>query len=275
MGRKDWTDDKIISRLLANQSVRSRWDNISELRRRPSKPLFEKCIELTKSKDPKIRCIGVDILAQLGLPPRPFIAQTLVLFFDMLNIETDPRVLMSLLSAINFNNDNLTKKQIEKLCSFSNNDNDLVKEGLVFSLLGIDSLNAIEVLIKLSSDKVSHIRNWATFGIGTQVERNNDSIRKALWNRVNDKHQETKLEAIFGLAKRKDHRVNEIIRRELARGEYGSLLLDAIIETRNKEFLPLLQQKLKLIKEDSTINPEWKSDLRNCMDALKRVNNES
>ena len=45
-----------------------------------------------------------------------------------------------------------------------------------------------------------------------------------MWNRVNDKHQETKLEAIVGLAKRKDTQVNEIIKREIIDGEYGVLL---------------------------------------------------
>lgn len=163
MSRKDWTDEKLTSRLINNKMDKSRWDNISALRKRPSQELFAKCVELTKSNNPKIRKIG------------------------------------------------------------------------------IDNINAIETLIKLSSDKLSHIRNWATFGLGTQIERNNKTIREALWARVNDKHQETKLEAIVGLAKRKDKRVNDIIKREIIGGEYGILLFEAIIETQNKEFLPLLK----------------------------------
>jgi HEAT repeat protein len=274
MSRQNWIDDKIISRLLNNKSDRSRWDNISVLRKRPSKELFTKCVELTESKDPKSRSIGIDILAQFGLPPRPFLRQTLSLYFRLLHIETDAKVLLSILYGINHNNANLNKKQIEKLCSFSDSDNALIKEGLTFSLLGIDNPNAIEALIKLSADKVNHVRNWATFGIGTQVERNNQKIRDALWNRVNDKHQETKLEAIVGLSKRKDSRVNEIIKRELLHGESGSLLFEAIIATGDKQFLPLLQQHLKSTKEDTKISPEWKSDLKNCIDALKKLTNE-
>jgi hypothetical protein len=229
---------------------------------------------LTKSKDPKIRNIGIDILAQMGVTPRPFLKQTLKLYFDLLNIESDPEVLMSLLYAIGHNNDKLNKTQIEKLCTFSDNDNNWVKEGLVSSLLGVDNLNAIDTLIKLSTDKISHIRNWATFGIGTQIERDNKNIKEALWNRINDKHQETKLEAIVGLAKRKDSRVNEIIKRELLDGEYGTLLFDAIIEIGDKQFLPLLRQNLKAIKEDTTINPEWKKDLKNCINELTKLTNE-
>lgn len=268
MSRKNWTDDKLLSRLINNKTDKSRWDNISVLRKRPSQELFAKCAELIKSNNPKIRKIGIDILAQLGLPPRPFLKDTLKIYFDLIEVETDPDVLMSLLYSIGHNNDKLDNEQIEKICSFIDSENSWVKEGLVSALLGIDNLNAIETLIKLSSDKLSHIRNWATFGLGTQIERNNTNIREALWERVNDKHQETKLEAIVGLAKRKDKRVNDIIRREIIGGEYGTLLFEAIIETQDKEFLPLLKQNLRTIKDDKTINPEWEKDLKNCIDEL-------
>jgi HEAT repeat protein len=273
MNRNDWTDDKLISRLINNKTDKSRWDNIRALRKRPSQELFAKCVELTKSKNPKIRKIGIDILAQLGLPPRPFLKDTLKIYFDLIEVETDLDVLMSLLYSIGHNNDKLDNKQIEKICSFIDSENSWVKEGLVSALLGIDNPNAIETLIKLSADKLSHIRNWATFGLGTQIERNNTKIREALWERVNDKHQETKLEAIVGLAKRKDKRVNDIIKREIIGCEYGTLLFEAIIETQDKELLPLLKQNLRTIKDDKTINPEWEKDLKNCIDELtKRAN---
>lgn len=270
MSKQNWTDEKLLSRLLNNKTDNSRWENIQILRSRPSENLFNNCLVFTKSNDPKIRKIGIDILAQFGLPPRPFLNQTLKIYFDLLNVESDPEVLMSLLYSIGHNNDELNKEQIDKICSFIDNNDNWVKEGLVFALLGIDNLNAIETLIKLSSDKLSHIRNCATFGLGTQIESNNKNIREALWNRVNDKHQETKLEAIVGLAKRKDNRVNEIIKRELIDGEYGILLFEAIIETCDKQFLPLLRRNLKLAKYDKGINPEWKKELKNCIDELNK-----
>lgn len=273
MSRINWTDDKLLSRLCNNKSVKSRWDNIRVLRKRPSEELFFKCVELTKSKDPKIRSIGIDILAQLGVTSRPFLKQTLKLYFDLLTIESDPDVLMSLLYAIGHNNDKLNKTQIEKLCTFSISESNWVKEGLVSALGFVNNVNAIDVLIKLSNDRLSHIRNWATFYIG-QVDRNSKKIKEALWARVNDNHQETKLEAIVGLAKRKDSRVNEIIKRELLDGEYGTLLFEAIIEIGDKQFLPILRQNLKAIKEDTTINPEWKKDLKNCINELTKLTNE-
>jgi len=273
MIKQNWTDDKLLSRLINNKTDKSRWVYIQILRSRPSENLFNNCLVFTKSSDPKIRKIGIDILAQFGSSPRPFLNQTLKIYFDLLNIESDPKVLMSLLYSIGYNKDNLNKEQIDKICSLVDNKDNWVKEGLVFALQGIDNFNAIEILIKLSSDKLSHIRNWATFGLGTQIESDNKDIREALWKRVNDKHQETKLEAIVGLAKRKDNRVNEIIKREIIGGGYGTLLFDAIIETQDRRFLPLLKQNLKTIKGDKTINPEWEKDLKSCIDELTKLTN--
>ena len=149
----------------------------------------------------------------------------------------------------------------------------MVKEGLVSALGFIDNLLVIEVLINLSKDESSDIRNWATFYIG-QGERNNKNIREALWQRINDNHQETKLEAISGLAKRKDKRVKEIITKEIINGEYGTLLFEAIVATQEIEFLPLLKQNLKMIKDKKTINPKWENDLKKCINELTRLRNK-
>jgi hypothetical protein len=115
---------------------------------------------------------------------------------------------------------------------------------------------------------LDHIRDWATFGLGSQLERNNKKIREALWRRVNDKHNDTKFEAIVGLAKRKDIRVKEIIKRELMTGFYGTLLFEAIIDDGNKEFLPILIGHFKEVQEDKEINPKWIKCLKNCIAEL-------
>ncbi|MBE9586761.1 hypothetical protein IM792_20090 [Mucilaginibacter sp. JRF] len=271
MSKVNWTDDKLLSRLLNSKSGTSRWANIRVLRGRPSEELFAKCVALTKSDDPKHKIIAIDILSQLGVPSRPYLQKMLKLYFDLLSTETHPDVLRSILYAIGHNNSDINHEQVERLCSFINNENNLVREGLTFALLGINDLKVIDALIELSADRLSKIKNWATFGLASQTDRNNKAIRDALWNRVNDKHQETKLEAIFGLAKRKDDRVKDIIIRELTTGEYGSLLLKAIIETEDERYLPLLRQNLKNTKADADIDPEWLRELEECVSALSAI----
>lgn len=275
MSRKNWTDEKLFFRLVNNKSDKTYWDNIRELRSRANAYIFNTCVKLIKSSKPKERIIGIDILAQLGLPPRPFYKEAKKIFFEVLEKEKTPKALLSVLYAIGHNNEKLKSDEVALLISFKDNADESVREGLVSALLSVDNKLAIDALIHLTTDKSSHIRDWATFGIGTQIERDNKLIREALWLRVDDKHQDTKLEAIVGLAKRKDERIKEIIKRELLNGEYGTLIFEAIAELKDKEFLPLLKSNLKIAKKDKGINPEWIKDLKDCIHELGQTDKKA
>jgi len=271
MCKKNWTTEKLFARLLNNKSKKSYWEHISILRSRPDEDVFRQCVTLTTSDIPKNRMIGIDVLAQLGVHPRPFYNETIDRYFELLENEKEPIVIMSILYGIGHNNENLNKIQIKKLCAYADTKSSLIKEGLVFSLLGKNDDDAITTLISLSMDKLSHIRDWATFGIGSQIEDDTIEIRNALWKRIDDKHQETKLEAIAGLAKRKDSRIKEIIKRELLDGEYGTLLFEAILDVNDKDFLPLLCQNLKSAEDSTDINPEWIKELKLCITKLEEA----
>ncbi|HAD80661.1 DUF5724 domain-containing protein [Empedobacter falsenii] len=270
MSKVNWSDEKLISRLINYKTDKSRWETIRILRSRPSKDLFEKCIKLINSNDQNKKIIGIDILAQLGKDKRPFRKETLKIYFELLNSETNVNVLFSILSGISFNEKELNKKQINKICSFQNSNSDLIKQGIVNALGFIEDEKAIDVLIKFSKDKANRIRSWATFYIG-HVDFDNEYIREALWSRVNDKHQETRMEAITGLAKRKDDRIIEVIKQEIIKDDFGSLLFEAILETENKDFIPILQQELNDSKNIETINSDWIKGFEECIDDLQKL----
>ncbi len=275
MSRNEWSTEKLISRLLNNKSEKTYWNNIRVLRSRPTIEVLNKSIELTHHSDAKARRIGIDVLAQLGISPRPFYDQSNKCFFELLNIENNPKVLMSLFYAIGHNNEKLSNIQIEKLCEFVDSPNELVIEGLVHALLGIDKPKAIDALIKLSTHKLSHIRDWATFGLGSLVERDNKKIRVALWNRVNDKHNDTKAEAILGLALRNDSGIIDIIHREVLSEEYDTMLLEAIIAINGIDLLPVLEHHLAKLRNNQDINADWLSGLENCIMELRtKASNE-
>lgn len=259
--RKKWSNDKLFERLQKNKSNKGYWDNIWELRKRSTMSVFEKCWELVHSNIPKDRIIGFDVLAQLGVSSRPFCKESVKLFFEILEYEKDYKVISSILFAIGHNNENLNQKQINQLILYKTNKDSFIRYALVSSLLGLENYQAIQTLIELSSDKVPSIRDWATFGIGSMIETDHEEIRKALWKRTNDKNQNIKLEAIVGLAHRKDENVKNIIERELINGEYGTLLFESIEELNCIEFLPLLKNNLISGQNDSSINPEWLKDL--------------
>ena len=119
MNKKEWTTEKLFARLLNNKSRKSYWEYISILRSRPYNDVFRQCVELTTSDIPKNRIIGIDILAQLGVPPRPFYNETIDRYFNLLESEKEPTVIGSILFGIGHNNENLNKVQIKKLCSLS------------------------------------------------------------------------------------------------------------------------------------------------------------
>ena len=82
MGRKNWTDEKLFLRLQNNKSGKTYWENIRELRSRANENIFKTCSKLSKSINAKDRTIAVDVLAQLGLPPRPFYKESKKIFFE-------------------------------------------------------------------------------------------------------------------------------------------------------------------------------------------------
>ncbi|MFT5723206.1 MAG: hypothetical protein ACI9JN_000315 [Bacteroidia bacterium] len=223
MGRINWTSEKIFDRLVNNKSHKTYWNNISELRKRATKDIYDHAFKLAKSESDKKKIIGIDVLAQLGFDPRIRQLETINLYFELLNNKQSDEVIFALFFGIGHNNENLAKKQVSKLIEFKDSKSNDVRYSLVSALSGIERLIAIETLIELSEDKFSSIRNWATFGIGTLSEVNNDRIINALWNRTKDKHQETKLEAIVGLAYRNEIVVKGQIIKELKNGEYGTL----------------------------------------------------
>ena len=271
MRKIDPDDDELIYQLINNKSDKNRWDKIHALRMRPSQKLFQKCLALSKSLNTKERIIGIDILAQLGGSDRPYLNNSKKIFLQILDVENDPNILKTALFAIGHNNENLHNNEIDKILMHSKNNNVNVKCGIAFALLGIENDKAIDALINLSSDKSIQVRNWATFGIGSQISIDNQKIRDALWARVNDKHEETKFEAILGLAIRKDQKIIAVIKDVLQNKEYGSMIFEAILATNVVEFLPILQLHLEKTNNDGTISKEWRYELIDCIDKLSKI----
>ena len=188
MSRKNWTEEKLWTRIMTNKLNRTYHDNISILRSKGSKATFDKCVELAKSADQNERIIAVDILSQLGpvlRPPdylltRPFHQASNKLFFEMLQQESNAGMLPTILHAIGRNNTVLNTTEANIISLFKHNKDSKIRLAVVFALLGVDNKSAIETMIYLSADKVAHVRDWATFGLGTQTERNNKQNTKSL-----------------------------------------------------------------------------------------------
>ncbi|MES2774915.1 MAG: hypothetical protein V4722_12060 [Bacteroidota bacterium] len=270
MSRKNWTDDKLFFRLLNNKTDTTYWGNISELWSRTNEAVFKRSADLAKSRVEKEKILGINLLSQLGKPPRRFYAETMQLYYEILETETNPKVLQVTLYGIGHNNEKVNTKQSILISSFKDHQYDGVRNGVVMALLGVENKIAINTMLFLTEDKVSTIRDWATFGIGTQVETTSKQITDALWKRVNDKHQVTKLEAILGLAKRKDSGVKDVIKKEFSNGECGTLIFEAMMELGDKEFLSALRKQLALEKAKVKKNEFWIGELNDATRAIRK-----
>ncbi len=78
---------------------------------------------------------------------------------------------------------------------------------------GDEALNA---LIELSADADAKVRDWATFALGTLAEADSPALRDALAARLDDADEDTRMEAVHGLALRGDERAEAPARDLLA-----------------------------------------------------------
>jgi len=261
MSRKHWTSEKLFYRLLTNRSTRTYWDNIRELRRRPSSSVHSHAIQLCKSNSENEIQIGVDVLAQLGFHPNPRFGktETLKMYFSLLDENISPKTLSKVLSGIGWNNENLSSNRIKKLLKFINHPFSEVRYALVHALMGLENSIAVNAMIILTRDSHPLIRDWATFSIGSQIVTSDSNIIEALWQRIDDDPVIRK-EAIIGLASRKDKGVKEILKKELINiDNHGSPILEAIVLMEDMDFIELLDKQIFLNRNKQTVPEDWLS----------------
>jgi hypothetical protein len=269
MNLKKCTTEKLFSRLQHNKTNKKEWSYIGELFRRPTEDVFQKCVQLTQSDNVKERKIGVNVLSQLGSDKRPFQKETIKLLFEMLKKEENPRTIYLILVAIGHNNEGLTKAHIAQIEKFKSSRNSNIRFGLVMALSRCKHKYADDILIFLSRDKRADVRDWATFSIGSLRESNDPKLIAALWERVDDKDEDTRYEAFTGLAKRKQVEMKKYIKAELETNQFGSQLFEAIAELNDTDFLPQLEALLLDCKNDETINSGWLANVEYCIGVLR------
>jgi HEAT repeat protein len=103
---------------------------------------------------------------------------------------------------------------------------------VAFSLDGRHRDIARRTLIQLSADPDAEVRDWATFALGAWLD-DDASVDDALAARLDDPDEETRGEAIHGLARRNDPRVIPALIAALAVNPdaVSYLALDAVAQT--------------------------------------------
>lgn len=265
--------DKLILKAEKSKNQNSYWISIFQLRKFADNEMIEKCFELINSENIKSKIIGLDTLSQLGQKRKKFSKKLINIIFELLQNCDDEKLIISCLFAIGHNNKYLTKRQIKFLEKFKSSNSKEIRYALAFSILALENEIAINILIKLSDDRSPKVRDWALFGLGTQIEVDTKEIRDVLFKHSFDKDDQAKQEAIKGLANRDDFRVNNIILEELNSENFGSLLFETIMQIKDGDYyLPKLKSIYEKSKNDKKINQEWFSDLENCINILENIN---
>jgi len=223
----------VSSALDKDDEDHARWGDIGALQDRGGSEVFTAAARLISSGDRRERSLGVDILAQGHIAAKPMRDRAIPLLLDLAAWERDPTVIASLCHAFGHLHDPAT---IDTVRLWADHLDENVRFGVVHGLSGYEDNRAIETLIQLSDDNDSDVRDWATFGLGTQIEADTPAIRDALRARLDDPDDDTRMEALAGLARRCDPGVIEALRVLLADTDADTLPLEAGLALADSAF---------------------------------------
>lgn len=142
--------DKLIQLALTadDKAYSPGWDAIWVLRSRATREVFDAAKTFCESNDPVERTVGVRILAQLGVETRPYLDETLEIFFKLIDTEQDSGVLNSVGVGLGHNWDE--PRKVEPLLKLKNHPDADVRNGVACGLMAEDDPRAIQALIELS-----------------------------------------------------------------------------------------------------------------------------
>ena len=216
---------ELISFLLRGPDEDAYWDAVWALQWRGTREVLYRAVGLCRSPCAVERRAGADILAQLGTPGRTFSEECLRVLLAMLEDEKDPVVIRSILVALSHKG---RPEAVAHASRYYSHADPNVRHAVVFALMGHEDPGALRALVGLTRDPEASVRHWATFALGTQVEAvDTPELRDALVARLTDTDDDTRAEAIVGLARRGDRRMLPALREELASGSVGRLAVEA------------------------------------------------
>ncbi|MGA2214105.1 MAG: HEAT repeat domain-containing protein [Bryobacteraceae bacterium] len=182
------------------------WDAVRALRGRGTEEVFQLAVQYCKSAVPLERARGLDVLAQIGAGAykpesgRPHLDERLAIAVEHLHDE-NARVVSSAAWALSHIGGDAA---ISALIEVRNNSDSDVRKAVTCGMHGSQREDATCTLIELMDDLDDNVRDWATFGLGTQSDVDSPEIRDALRKRLGDGFKDARDEAIWGLAQRKD-----------------------------------------------------------------------
>lgn len=246
-----WQDprstDAIIASMLANPD-RDRdsyehdtyWSNVGVICHRHTREVLEASIRLCVSANSTEQQLGCDILGRLGQPDHPFRDESFEPISSVLDQATDAETRECALYGLGHLRD---QRAVPILLDYRRHPDERFRSAVAWALPFFqDAAEVIPALIELSNDEDVDVRDWTTFGLGSQMEADSPALRAALWRRTNDPEAIVRAEALSGLAQRKDPGTLEALLREVEREEVEYPVVEAAKELGDPRCVAILER---------------------------------
>jgi HEAT repeat protein len=272
---KDLDDLALVGRVLAiapnlhddSDEDDEYWMLVHELHRRGTQLIFEEAARLILSEDPRARGMACDVLSQLGYEHgEPFGAESLPLLARVCTEDVSLSVLGCAVSAMGH------LRQPEALpyvVTHAQHADSKVRLSVACALPSIidcewlgEAHPVVTTLMQLTSDDDEHVRDWATFGLGTQVNVDGALVRQCLFTRLDDPHDDTRAEALAGLARRHVPEIERHVLDALSDETVHRLAVESACYLGNPSFAELLDE----------LTDWWDVDVDLPADAQRRCN---
>ena len=266
MDTEEPSAELLIARALAFTDVddHARTENLAALHTLGGERAFTKALELLASESTPERTLGADILGQLGSPVgRPFLEQTLATLLDLCAREQVPDVLSAAVTAFGHLADD---RALPCVLRFVGHEDPGLRQSVAFALPSLiderkptptpTHQQAIEALATLTADPDDDVRDWATFGLGCQIQADTPQVRDTLSHRLDDENPDVAGEALVGLARRADPRASDVVQHRLIDQNVDIFVLEAAAELHEPGLLPLQGLRRKLYCEVGVLCPD-------------------
>ncbi len=224
---------------LAARRVSAYWRRVGRLQEQGTREVFDISAGLLRSRHANRRQLGADVLGQLGYRESvpPFKAQSASVLRATLEVERNPSVLAAVITALARLR---VRSAISSLVPLARHASQDVRRALAAELpwctwdTGEErpDRRVTATLIELSRDPAAVVRDWACFSLANSAV-DGPKIRAALWDRVRDRHHDTRIEALRGLVRRREEGVLQPLRaaiQTIGSDRLGTWVMDDLVD---------------------------------------------
>jgi HEAT repeat protein len=218
-----------------------RWELIDGIVTECPDDVMEVATAMIYSQSEKNRTLAADVFGRLiGVEPdvKP---SMLPILMSALSVEADHAAVASMVAALGHIGD---PGVLGGVFPLADHPAAAVRLAVAFTIATLSpqplAPEARNALICLSRDCDPEVRDWATFGLGTLSDVDGPDVRAALLARAEDAYHDTRAEALFGLAVRRDPRAVPHLIRALQSPTVGGLEVDAAAAAADPRLLPAL-----------------------------------